>query len=574
MKAPASLVNNPPPSGLGTWDAVAVGEESSELASMLRQSLRTAGKWGGAFRVQNESNSRPFDLVRGKFRFALLKADAMRESFKANFKRVLFMDADFLVTRSLRGSPIAPLLDPSSGAWDPRCDIYVQRASSRRNSLNTGLMITDRFKSRSVLGDWERAMRTGRFNDELMDQDAFDFITGVKRFRNSTKWGRHSICYLPNDVRYVVDDWRLDAERLVPALLMQQLACTFYHFKASPPKSPSALTGKQLMRDACERAVWPCEARPGHGTQAVQKAQAEARAARDGARSALEAAKAALGRAESQLADSEAALVVATAAAEARLSAAAAARATAAASHLWGGLVLTAWCVAAVILLCAAAAGRRTLYAESSPPLTSPKIRRVSTEWMQPLDAVEFDPASSARVLVEQTAAGTQHAIDTPTSTPSTSSEGPGHSRGPSDELQLPGAAGGHRRKGSQGDMMSWSCVPSSSRSHSRGPCGDVLTVHGGGVSPAGDSSREHSRGPSDELLPARHRRKNSAGSGASSEWLQELRGAHVHRHSRRNSRDLGAPVAAEWLQPLKEMLEHDDLVQPGENYRRAIEST
>lgn len=448
-------------------------------------------------------------------------------------------------------------------------------------------------------------MRTGRFNDELMDQDAFDFITGVKRFRNSTKWGRpseldcsslplprphpsplpsperalasehrHSICYLPNDVRYVVDDWRLDAERLVPALLMQQLACTFYHFKASPPKSPSALTGKQLMRDACERAVWPCEARPGHGTQAVQKAQAEARAARDGARSALEAAKAALGRAESKLADSEAALVVATAAAEARLSAAAAARATAAASHLWGGLVLTAWCVAAVILVCAAAAGRRTLYAESSPPLTSPKIRRVSTEWMQPLDAVEFDPASSARVLVEQTAAGTQHAIDTPTSELSTSSEGPGHSRGPSDELQLPGAAGGHRRKGSQGDMMSWSCVPSSSRSHSRGPCGDVLTVHGGGVSPAGDSSREHSRGPSDELLPARHRSKNSAGSGASSEWLQELRGAHVHRHSRRNSRDLGAPVAAEWLQPLKEMLEHDDLVQPGENYRRAIEST
>ena len=98
--------------------------------------------------------------------------------------------------------------------------------------------------------------------------------------------------------------------------------------------------------------------------------------------------------------------------------------------------------------------------------------------------------------------------------------------------------------------------------------------MHGGGVSPAGDSSREHSRGPSDELLPARHRSKNSAGSGASSEWLQELRGAHVHRHSRRNSRDLGAPVAAEWLQPLKEMLEHDDLVQPGENYRRAIERT
>jgi len=523
--------------------------------------------------VQNESNSRPVDpeLVEGHIRFMLLKADAMRLAFKANFTRVLFMDADFLVTRSLRGSPIAPLLDPSSGAWDPRCDIYVQRASARRNSLNGGLMIADRFKSRSVLGDWERAMRTGRFN---RDQDAFDFITGVKLFRNSTKWGRHSICYLPNDVRYVVDDWRLDAERLVPALLMRQLACTFYHFKASPPKSPSALSGKQLMRDACERAVWPCEARPGHGTQAVQKAQAEARAARDGARSALEAAKAALGRAESELADREAALEVATAAAEARLSAAAAARASAAASHLWGGLVLTAWCVAAVILLCAAAAGRRTLYAESSPPLTSPKIRRVSTEWMQPLDAVEFDPATSARVHVEQSAAGTQHAVDTPTSTLSTSSEGPGHSRGPSDELQLPGAAGGHRRKGSQGDLMSWSCVPSSSRSHSRGPSGDVLTVHGGGVSPAGDSSQEHNRGPSDELLPARHRRKNSAGSGVSSEWLQELRGAHIHRHSRRNSRDLGAPVAAEWLQPLNEMLEHDDLVQPGENYRRAIERT
>ena len=224
---------------------VTAANDVNDNYKFLQMSLLTSGKWKGNFHVEYRQSSTDLTSFLSS---RTAKLSSFETMFRSGFSRVLYLDSDILVVKPLLESAIAPFLDKSSNAWDNRCDIYVQRPSSKEYILNGGIVVADETKSRNVTKMWRAQVLRGNY---AADQDAFrdlHFRNGMSEHTFSND-KRNTYCYLPNSVRY--SDKMTKVETYF-SFFSRRNSCTFYHFKGKKGE-------KNMFEDSCKNKKWPCD---------------------------------------------------------------------------------------------------------------------------------------------------------------------------------------------------------------------------------------------------------------------------------------------------------------------------
>lgn len=225
---------------LKTSSIVSASNGRINTNNTLEISLRNKGKWNGTFHIELITDQ-PENAFYSSRKAKLSSFDTM---FSLGFSRVLYVDGDIIVLKSIMDSTLAPYLDTSSGIWDKKCDIYVQRPSSSPYILNGGVIIGDKKRSKHIIHKWMQQTLSGKFTT---DQDAFKHIglvDGMKKTRRENN--QSTYCYLPNDVGYV----NSFNSKFGKMSIFGENMCTFLHFKGTRQK--------KILEKACVKREWPC----------------------------------------------------------------------------------------------------------------------------------------------------------------------------------------------------------------------------------------------------------------------------------------------------------------------------